>query len=1303
MSERQIQAESNFNPRAVSPVGAQGLAQVMPKTREGLERRLGRALDPFNEQDALLMHREVMRENIARFKNPEDALRAYNAGFDPKRWNNPETVNYVAKITGQGGAGGQQPYTGFAPVRKDIDAKSLNDDADWQRASLLLYSLWERKEFTGTPRDLSEWGKDFMGNFNYNMVQMSRQAYDVIQNGSQQDKEAFLWMMDTYDNTNISWEGAGRAAKGMLTDPTNLVGVASLGAGFLGKAATKQAAKAGLRAALTQSLARTGIAAGVDSAVFAAADSSIRQGVEVSAGRRQEIDLSKVGVDAAIGAGAGLVLGTAADLAVSKIAGLVRKTPSGAAQAVPEVPPSAVPEVVSGVTPQPQARVAGAVDNAARGSTLTPAEIAEATARQQDGRLAADQAVPMGANRPVDITVPETNTGLRTTRVTDEPVAAVGKTEINDLAEKVVEQLRPLKGDDLTSALESLRTGRFTVEGGGTPNMETFRVIARAVQIHSDEIRVDLASAKKELAQLSAKPDADPERILALQERVGELETRLGNPLLADDAFGSIAGTILQDRQKGLPGVQGITPESIMAERGVTKAEADEIWADLVGRAQQDAEVKKVAAEYDARAQAAIEAGNFNEAALITAQKHRELDGMVDQIAPKSASVVDKLTELAISNVFSLKTVLVNLIPSGVKTLAIPALKALFNNPFEKATRAEMVGAYSAMRSSFNAALRAGYAGWKYEQALLTRDGARLVEGEMALSGKLGGAIRLFPRILNATDEFLSRINYDAFVAGRAAAEAAIDGAEKGLKGKALDAFIKEASDKAVVGARGTEKMDQLVQPIINKGLNLGLKGDELFQYVEREAVKNPDALKKGTDEEALNFVRDVLYKRDFTGDNPASRLAQSYEETMKKFPTAKLVIGQLFFRTPVRVFEEGIRLTPGLQFLAPKFMDDLRGVNGPLREARAKAEAMSSLAIAGGVLSLYGQGRITGDGAYDDYKQTKARRDGPQQEPYTIKMSDGSTWSYKGFDPLATPVKIMINALERMDKLRIREAQGEFVDKNVYKYGLAAITVATASVAQAIRDASLVEGADNFIKFVESAFTPDESEDAFIKALGDKLFLLVPNTLHKIARDNDPTMRDPQTFFQMVEEKLLRPLQIDSDAIQTPYAYDVIGNVRRMSDTGSLWNVFSTASVEERMKGMTQEQAFVLEELDKLTRITGETFATRPKRAELGDMDLRTVKASDGKSTLYDVWQRNYQALQPEQALMPLLQSPLPTGTFKYHEGKGAEAKKIINELQTAAFQQMLAGEQQVIDKLISEELNKAKAKAGMFDAPSR
>lgn len=96
-TEAQLGLESgpNFNDNAVSDKGAVGSAQVMPKTNNAINARVGRVLDPKNPQDAAELHYQVMKENLEHFGEPDRAVAAYNGGWDPSTWGNHETSNYV--------------------------------------------------------------------------------------------------------------------------------------------------------------------------------------------------------------------------------------------------------------------------------------------------------------------------------------------------------------------------------------------------------------------------------------------------------------------------------------------------------------------------------------------------------------------------------------------------------------------------------------------------------------------------------------------------------------------------------------------------------------------------------------------------------------------------------------------------------------------------------------------------------------------------------------------------------------------------------------------------------------------------------------------------------------------------------------------------------------------------------------------------------------------------------------------------------------------------------------------------------
>lgn len=92
-----VEAESSYNPTAVSPKGAYGLGQLMPATARGL------GIDRADPKQNLEGTARYLLAQLSEFRNIDLALAAYNAG--PHRVREyggvppfKETRNYIARI-----------------------------------------------------------------------------------------------------------------------------------------------------------------------------------------------------------------------------------------------------------------------------------------------------------------------------------------------------------------------------------------------------------------------------------------------------------------------------------------------------------------------------------------------------------------------------------------------------------------------------------------------------------------------------------------------------------------------------------------------------------------------------------------------------------------------------------------------------------------------------------------------------------------------------------------------------------------------------------------------------------------------------------------------------------------------------------------------------------------------------------------------------------------------------------------------------------------------------------------------------
>lgn len=107
--EAVVATESAYDPNAVSPVGAQGLMQLMPATGRSLGVK-----DPFNPEENVRAGTRYLKQMVQQFGSLEHGLAAYNAGpGNVRRYGGippfKETQDYVRKVTARMQALGGTP------------------------------------------------------------------------------------------------------------------------------------------------------------------------------------------------------------------------------------------------------------------------------------------------------------------------------------------------------------------------------------------------------------------------------------------------------------------------------------------------------------------------------------------------------------------------------------------------------------------------------------------------------------------------------------------------------------------------------------------------------------------------------------------------------------------------------------------------------------------------------------------------------------------------------------------------------------------------------------------------------------------------------------------------------------------------------------------------------------------------------------------------------------------------------------------------------------------------------------------
>lgn len=1170
----------------------------------------------------------------------------------------------------------QPPKPSFDKMYQDPDTENstndefLKNDPDFIDASKIIFRMNRGRDFNGTDEEAGEYGLKQMGWFNYNLGATMFKA-NYIRRASDEQKKAFLYMMDAYDDLGLSLSGTKRAVTYMGADLTNWLSVGTLGIGVGAKFVAKKAMKQKIKKALKSSVG-TGVMIATEMATFAALENVSRQTVEVAGGKKEKISGGEVALATAIGGALGgvgsVAVKTVKNLLDAKKAG--KELPSEKIKVTDEEKKLLEEEAILSSNP-----IANNLNDIVR-------KIKELT----DG-------APVGVKED----------GVQSRRVVSKIVEAVTK-DFETLGLDEVDELHKLFGTELNEAQsqllqKSLAEARDTVS---SKLVKTFQILQNTTDETSSRNLIDHFKNLKTLEDKLAKVDDD------FRQSSGRILGQLQDRIFAGSLSKVKAGDVMPDD----PTVK------------LTKKQQQNLnqFMDAYVRRLHKARVNPLIKSLNRQIDSEFESGNYTKVVELKEklreveeeliQKSFEADGLPKKVYNDIIQPVNRLvSELMISNALSTTSLTVNGIPSFYRTALNPLLEFFGRGDYSIAAIKGVTAQYGALKEAAGAGFKAFRAALKYEKAFLTDTYDKFMEfggkNLPSIPKRFGaGLIRTFPRLLLATDAFFEQTTYRGYIAGQAAeefTEKALNDRKLGIKyvkskkfKEDLKSHIKKTIDESL------EFKKTAIDALIRDGKNRGLSGKKLEIFVKRAIDKNKEGMKTGLDTEGLDFTKDFLFKREFSGKGVVSRTAKRYENFVARHPIFK-VVGQLFFRTPIRVMEVGVRMTPGVQFLAPKYLADLQGKNGIRRQARANGEALFGYSVVAAAMSLYITGNATGSITATNHRLRRQSEEYGDLPPYTIRIGDQEI-NYRNLDPISTPLKILFNSFDYLTNLEMRREQGEFVNASVYKETLQYIQTAWFAIVNTIRDANLFGGIDQLLKLTDEIDdTSKDKEYDVMEWFTSKVRLLIPKTAQNVAYQFDDQLKDPQTLEQYAMS------MFKSGTIAN--SYTPLGRPRKIHNPFmSKFVGLNVMDTKIRKEAVTKEELYAERYLIAAGQATGTNFIPQVTHRFLPGIQLNITKTADGKETLMDRYMRKTRELRLVEVVNAYARAGLPFGTQDVAK-RGAGFTKVKAAIQRIRDQAMLLTiieegkteqNKDLFDKFINKEVSKSLAKAGMNEVPA-
>jgi len=602
------------------------------------------------------------------------------------------------------------------------------------------------------------------------------------------------------------------------------------------------------------------------------------------------------------------------------------------------------------------------------------------------------------------------------------------------------------------------------------------------------------------------------------------------------------------------------------------------------------------------------------------------------------------------------KTMEINLATAGIMTAINPLIEGAGKAvSFEKGALSHVTNQYAGMAHNLTRAIREAGIAFKTGETRVTGSGSRAENNATdIIPNKLGGPLwRVFGRILVATDTAFKELNYGAAVS----LEANKAASAKGLKGKERDAFLR--------------------------------------QYLEASYDKdgwgiNPQARELA---EIRTFTKDFDAKSQYGME----RLLASGQSVLNWHPSMRIIITP-FYRTPMRLLEQGMRLSPGFNLIGSRYRHDLLGHNGAMAKYRARGEMMAGMAYVTTAWTLAEQGLITGSYDREDrefYKETNIPAE-------SIKIN-GEWYNYSQWEPFATPLRMIATVVERKNKMMANSydryiSHQQQID-NVLSSAFMSFVGSTTS-------SPMMEGFDKWLTFAGDVSSGDSKVgEELIRMLAREAGTLIPNIAKKgMMLDNEFEQEKTSATGSVFTDTLFKGLEGYLDLVPNDTVRDRLGN-RIETTPAADWLITAARNPNDNP---------VLEEIFTAEKFSGMSFSFPSEKKDGINLAKYTAKAprtdkagnvlegNAGVRSAYDRWKELsgtvvYNGKTLEEALSAAFQS----NAYK-DGGYGANGKpgprteimgSIINAYREAAYYTLIQENPELQYVLPAEVIAKARA----------